>query len=283
MRVGLVIPIDPVEAWPDGPDPVCREAEELGLDLVLLQGDRTGGQSAAALTAAAFLAARTTTIRIAALAPVGPNPVLIAEQAAVADNAANGRVHLVIDGAGAPQSMLAETVEVVLSATGPRPFRYLGEHWTIPAEASPESELAVTPKPAQLELPIWLIGANAADTARRFGLSHVAAAETSTDAAADDWNQTAAALGPGVRRLRRPAIRRLECDREGRFDAIALLRRLRSEAGAWGLDTVLIRLPEALTADARRDAVRRLASRVRPQLQVQAIPERLQAEWDRRL
>ncbi len=246
MRVGLVVPVGQTGWWPEGPGPICRAADELGLDIVLLCAEPCFSATADALVAAAFLAPRTEAIRLAALTPVGSHPVLIAEQAAVADNASGGRFQLVLDGGSGPSSLLSETVEVVLAASGPRAFRHAGEHWQIPADPAPETVVAVTPKPAQLELPVWLAGTHAASVARRYGLSHMVDIDDRSNEAATEWGEAERRLGDVTRRLRRPGTVLLGCRDEGTFDADLTADELRAESASWGLDVVLLRLPHNL-------------------------------------
>lgn len=126
---------------------------------------------------AAALAARTRALRIGVIATLGlVHPLYVAEDAVVADNASNGR--LVLAPANAAPHELAgygvardeydarfeEALEVVLAALAPNPFRHEGRFWRIPAnmpehgEAATNELLSATPKPAQLELPVWPAG-----------------------------------------------------------------------------------------------------------------------------
>lgn len=135
------------------------------------------GYCPAPAVAAAAIAARTTAIRIGILGILGlVHPLYVAEDAAVVDNASNGRV---VFGAmnATPAEMagygvtpdeydarFAESVEVLLKAWAPNPFRHAGRFWRIPAnlpehgEAAAAQKLTSSPKPAQLELPMWLAG-----------------------------------------------------------------------------------------------------------------------------
>jgi alkanesulfonate monooxygenase SsuD/methylene tetrahydromethanopterin reductase-like flavin-dependent oxidoreductase (luciferase family) len=195
-------------------------------------------------------------------------------------------LHLVLDGSNHPDDVLAETAEVVLAATAPRPFHHRGVHWVIPADghgAEPEAKLAVTPKPAQPELPIWLIGAGSVEAGRRFGLSHVVPEGVLSPEAAQIWTRTEELLGLATRRLRRPAVRELRCSTGAGFDAGELTTMLRAEADAWSLDFVLLHMPAGLDAESRLHVVRRLASLVRPHVQMQELPEAIHSYWRREL
>jgi hypothetical protein len=138
----------------------------------------------------------------------------------------------------------------------------------------------VTPFAVQPELPIWLLGPRVAEVARARGLSHVSGPDETPEQAASAWAATAAALGPGACRLRRPALRALQTDSAGSFDAAALVAALLDERRLWGLDTVVLRLPAALDQRARERAMRALATRVRPRVVLDALPHGIEEHWD---
>jgi alkanesulfonate monooxygenase SsuD/methylene tetrahydromethanopterin reductase-like flavin-dependent oxidoreductase (luciferase family) len=285
MRIGVVIEVGAGAGAQGDTIGLAADAEDAGLDLVLLQADRGAERaSGAALTAAAFLAAGTSAVRLVARAPVGPHPVLIAEQAAVADNASGGRLTLVLGASGA--GLLSETAEVVLAATAPRPFAHRGERWTVPGAVqgnAGERRLSVTPQPAQLELPVWLIGDGAAAAGCVLGLSHVSDAGEAPAEAERAWSQTEQRLGRAAGRLRRPAIRDLPLGPGGDFDDTALTAMLIDESERWGLDVVAIRLPSDRGRSERRRAITRLASLVRPPLQIDRVPAHVEEYWRREL
>lgn len=127
--------------------------------------------------AAAAIAGRTTAIRIGVMGILGlVHPLYVAEDAAVADNASNGRLIFAPMNAS-PAEMAGydispeeygprfeESVDVLLKAWAPNPFRHEGQFWRIPAnlpehgEAAETRKLTSSPKPAQLELPMWMTG-----------------------------------------------------------------------------------------------------------------------------
>jgi alkanesulfonate monooxygenase SsuD/methylene tetrahydromethanopterin reductase-like flavin-dependent oxidoreductase (luciferase family) len=138
------------------------------------------GYCPAPAVAAAAIAARTTAMRIGILGILGlTHPLYSAEEAAVVDNASNGRVIFApmnatpgeMAGYGVSSddydARFTESVEVVLKAWAPSAFRHEGPFWRIPAnlpehgEAATAQRLTSTPKPAQIELPMWMAGFHA--------------------------------------------------------------------------------------------------------------------------
>jgi alkanesulfonate monooxygenase SsuD/methylene tetrahydromethanopterin reductase-like flavin-dependent oxidoreductase (luciferase family) len=215
-------------------------AEELGFDLVWIAHP-------AALVAAAALAPATSGIRVVASVEAGPNPVAIAEEAAVADLALNGRLVLALRSDDEP--LLRESVELLLHAFAARPFRHEGERWRAPARL-PEHEhaeerLRVTPAPAQLEPTIWLHGDAAPAVGRENGLAFVGG-------------------GAGLR-PRRPGL----------FTQPDVDTLLRAQA-EWGMDVAILEVP----AEGREQTLRRIAYEIRPRVQIDRLPAGLERHWD---
>jgi alkanesulfonate monooxygenase SsuD/methylene tetrahydromethanopterin reductase-like flavin-dependent oxidoreductase (luciferase family) len=287
MRIGVVVRVGAHPGLSDGLAETVADAEDAGLDVVWLEGGPAPASAGAeTLTAAAFVAARTEGIRLVAHVPAGPHPVQIAEQAAVADNVSNGRLLLALGDEGPEPSLLAETAEVVLAAAAPRPFVHRGARWAFPGAVegnAGEQRISITPKPSQLELPVWLTGRWGPAVGRELGLSHVAGDADSAPAAAEAWAGTEAALGRVAARLRRPAIRRVGCLVGEQLDDSALLASLSDEAAVWGLDMAVLRLPTSLDVSGRRSAIKRIASFVRPHLQMDRIPAHVREYWRREL
>ena len=135
--------------------------------------------TADALTAAAFIAPATTGLRLVALCPVGPHPIHIAEQAAVADNATNGRLVLALGESEAGPAVLDGDGRDRPGCGAPRPFAHAGDRWTMPGHVDDntrERRLTSRPSPPSCELPMWLRGTAAPAIGAELGLSHVAGA-----------------------------------------------------------------------------------------------------------
>jgi alkanesulfonate monooxygenase SsuD/methylene tetrahydromethanopterin reductase-like flavin-dependent oxidoreductase (luciferase family) len=281
VRVGILL-----EAAPGGEviaslvAQACA-AESVGLDLAWLSS--TPGAETALLAAAA-VASRTSTLRLAACMPAGGHPLELAEGAAVVDNVSNGRLTLVIVDSSNDSEQLAETVEVILAATAPRPFRHAGRCWQIPANLPEndqhEARIVVTPMVVQTELPVWLLGLAAAGVAREWALSCVVELEETPAQAAKAWEEAGERIGRGVARLRRPALRRIAAGRDGGFEHHAVVEQLRGEEALWGLDTAVLKLPEDLDDGARVAAIRRIGTHVRPRVVLDALPPGLESHWD---
>ena len=139
----------------------------------------------------------------------------------------------------------------------------------------------MTPQPAQLQLPVWLTGACAQDVARELGLTRVARSTDTAQIARDAWSEVEHLWGRPALAMRRPAIRDLECTPAGDFDDARLTKRLEDEAESWGLDVALVRLPAGLDSAGRTRAIGRLASFVRPRLQMDRVPAIVEQHWRR--
>ncbi len=289
MRLGVVLATAPGAPCLSALQAQARAAEAAGLDLVWV-GERA---SSSPLAAAAALAAVTRSITIAAAVPVGPHPLRIAEDAAVADNLTGGRLVLVlVDDDGASEdgdtTLLGETAEVVLAASAGRPFAHAGPRWRIPAHrpgnAVRETRVTVTPTPAQLELPIWLAGriARVSAAGRRLGVTHACAGADGSQDAARAWALTEQQLGAAATKLRRVAVRPFAISTDGAIEPDELVAALRAERDAWGLDIAVLEPAaecEPLEVHARTRAVERIARLIKPRLMLDSLPEGLEEHW----
>ena len=133
-------------------------AERHGAFGVLIEPD-----AATAAVAGAAAATRTSLTRLVVRTVLGvDHPVTLAEDLAVLDNISAGRVVALVDTGELDLEAAREDLTLLLAALTPRPVRHQGIRWQVPAglegHDAPQ-EVEVTPKPVQVELPIWLTGA----------------------------------------------------------------------------------------------------------------------------
>jgi len=246
MRFGLVL--DP--AWPAE---IAVAAETAGIELLWVESSTPAGE---ALVDAASLGAVTTSARVAVVVPVGIHPVALAEQIAVVDQILGGRVVLVLRCATDDEaSMLDETISVLVEATASRPFRHRGDRWTIPGEPDDTTgrtggRIVVTPTPAQLELPLWLVGTAGRERAAARGLPYV---------------QTGVPVSCDAATRVRPALVR------GRPDVASL----RAAQAAWGLDLTVIAVGDGPVDE----HIKWIARELRPRVQLDHLPPGTEDFW----
>ena len=239
-----------------------------GLDGVLLAASP---ELPAPLVAAAALAARVPSIRIAAEVEVGEaHPVEVAEEAAVVDVASGGRLILVAAPAPGREDRAGEAIDLIRTALAPAPFRFEGPTWRVPAGLpqnvhNVEERARVTPSPVQPRLEVWGAGA-AREAALARGLGVLAGAGDDPAALGAAWEAAAAALGPaaiGAARARREPY-------DG--DPAALVARLRAGRAAFGQSWAVVAAPPA--------AAMEISRRARPRVQTDRLPDGLEAHWD---
>jgi len=178
-----------------------------------------------AVTAAVYASTATDFVRIITRVQLGlEHPVTIAEELAILDNVNNGRTVILADTGELDADDASEEVEVLREALGNRPIQHDGPRWKVPAglPANPTAtkSIAVTPKPAQLEIPFWLTGIRAHDVSENSHLPVVAREPSSVS-------------NPGAVQ---PAIARISGE----------LKQDRERAAAWaaaGVTHLLIELP----------------------------------------
>ena len=244
----------------------ARLLEDLGFDLLWLDEERGVG---APLVWAAAVGGLVAHLRVAAAVALGgTHPLYVAEESAVADQALGGRLVLAVRPAPGAEEHFGEAVDLVLHAHAPRPFRHDG-HWRVPARLpgnrfNLEERVRVTPAPAQLELPVWVLGEP--EVAVTLGLAFVV-----------DGDEAPPQSGA---RLRRPALLPVAVDAAGDLDHAGLVQRLRAAERHWGLDVAVLDLPDDLAPVARARALGTIAQRVRPRVQLDRLPPGLEAHWD---
>jgi alkanesulfonate monooxygenase SsuD/methylene tetrahydromethanopterin reductase-like flavin-dependent oxidoreductase (luciferase family) len=135
-------------------------AEQHGAFGVLIEPD-----PATAAIAGAAAATRTSVTRLIVRTVLGvDHPVTLAEDLAVLDNISGGRVVALVDTGALGFDAAREDLSLLLAALTPRPVQHRGVRWQVPAglegHEAPDS-IEVTPKPVQVEIPVWLTGAAA--------------------------------------------------------------------------------------------------------------------------
>jgi alkanesulfonate monooxygenase SsuD/methylene tetrahydromethanopterin reductase-like flavin-dependent oxidoreductase (luciferase family) len=176
----------------------CELAEEMGFDSVWFAERHFTAEGAcpSAETLAAAAAVRTRGVRIGVLPkPILTNPLYVAEDVAVLDSISGGRIQVAVAatcasgelaGYGVPpeetQGRFLESIEILRRSWAPTPFAHDGQHWHIPGRdlrgnpfAEGIDEINVMPKPAQLEVPLWVAARDESDvkTAARLGLPYL--------------------------------------------------------------------------------------------------------------
>lgn len=245
----------------------AEAAHAAGLDGVML---REGPGLPAPLINAAALAGRVPDLLLAVEIQLGyRHPFEVAEEAAVVDLASGGRLLLVVRPAAGAEADFAEAIDLIRTALAPRPFRFEGRRWRVPANLPEnvhglESHVRLSPAPAQVQLPVWGAGA-ARDAALARGLGYLA--DHDADAVALGLAHAGAvqALGPaaiGVPRGRREHL----------TDANELVDRLREGRSTFGQDWAVV------TGDP--ETALELGTRVRPRVQLHRLDPAIEALWE---
>jgi hypothetical protein len=173
---------------------MARLAESHGL-FGVLAGTYDPG---AAIIAAVYASTATAFVRVVVNVKLGlEHPVTIAEELSVLDNVNNGRTVVLADAGDLTADDAADEIAVLREALGNRPLRHEGPRWKapagLPANVTAPEAIAVTPKPAQLEVPFWVTGEAAAEVARIVTLPELARDPASSS--------TGLSVQPGVARI----------------------------------------------------------------------------------
>lgn len=150
---------------------MSRLAEDHGLFGVLVGASNP----VTAITAAVYASTATDFVRVVTRVQLGlEHPVTVAEELAVLDNVNNGRTVVVVDGGLLEPEDAADEILIIRDGLGNRPLHHDGPRWRVPAglpaNATAPDFIAVTPKPAQVEIPFWLSGPHALELGRRLSL-----------------------------------------------------------------------------------------------------------------
>jgi hypothetical protein len=153
----------------------ARRAEAHGLFGVLAGT----GNPLTAINAAVYASTATHFVRVAVRVRLGlEHPILVAEELAILDNANNGRTVVLADTGELDADAAADEVAVLREALASRPIQHDGSRWKVPAglpaNVTAPKSISVTPKPAQLEVPFWLMGAQATAVGHTAGLAVLA-------------------------------------------------------------------------------------------------------------
>lgn len=175
MRIGLVLDRGKEEVQ-------AQLAEEHGFFGVLTGQD----DPIASMNAAVYASARTSALSIVVRIALGcEHPVTVAEEIAVLDNITAGRTVVLADTASLRADAADEEIDIIRCALSCRPVRYRGKFFHIPAGIPTNSgagrSISVTPKPTQIEVPVWLTGDSGAVVAARRGLPLLATQKTDCD------------------------------------------------------------------------------------------------------
>ena len=256
----------PGSSDPAGLTAAAAGARAAGLDGLLLAETPA---LPAPLVAAAMLAGRVEDVLVAAELRLGDrHPLEIAEEATVTDLALGGRLILVVRPAPGSGERFGEAVDLLRRAFTPRPFRFEGEHWRVPAnlpenEWLPEEQVRIAPAPPRPRLELWTSGADARAAGLERALGHLADAADEPSALAAAWR--AAEASPAA--LGAPRGRR-----EPWSGADALVARLRDGREAFAQDWAAVAAPV--------EAAGELGSIVRPRVQLHRLPPGLEEFWD---
>jgi alkanesulfonate monooxygenase SsuD/methylene tetrahydromethanopterin reductase-like flavin-dependent oxidoreductase (luciferase family) len=164
MRLGLVLAEGREQE-------VARLAEEHGLFGVLAGS----GNPMTSIIAAVYASTATEFVRVVTRVQLGlEHPVTIAEELSILDNVNNGRTVALVDTGELDGEVATDEVGVLREALANRPIQHDGPKWKVPAglpaNVTAPKSISINPKPAQLEIPFWLTGPQAAVVARALGL-----------------------------------------------------------------------------------------------------------------
>ncbi len=265
------------------PFAAARAARDAGLDGVLFAETAA---CRAPLVVVAAVAPVVAGILLAAEVTLGDrHPIEVAEEAAVTDLVAGGR--LIVVAKPARDDTFGEALDLLRTCWAARPFAFDGPTWRVPArlprnEHNLEDRVRVTPAPLQSRLELWTAGEWPDETR---ALGHLAPAPRDAvrdltsaprdaapdlapaprDAAPDlaaGWARAEAAVGPAL--IGAPRARR------HRFSP-RLVDELRAGRAAFGQDWAVVRAAAA-------DAVG-IGADVRPLVQLDRLPAGIEAHW----
>lgn len=180
MRIGTWLTGAPADdpAW-------IAAAERSGAFGVLAD---PAGPDGARMARAAEIAVTTVDPRVVVRLVLGAeHPVTLAEEVAVLDHLSGGRVVCVVDSGELDAGAALEDLTLLRLSWSARMFRHDGARWTVPSGLLGDglpSTVSVTPKPAQVDVPVWLDGAVAGALREATGLPVLASVFEDVDPSA---------------------------------------------------------------------------------------------------
>ena len=137
------------------------------------------GNPLTAVNAAVYASTATEFVRVVTRVRLGlEHPVTIAEELSILDNANNGRTIVLADTGDLTAQSAADEIAVLREALSSRPIQHEGPAWKVPAglpaNVTAPTSISVTPKPAQLEVPFWVMGPGAEEVGAAAGLAVMA-------------------------------------------------------------------------------------------------------------
>lgn len=164
-------------------DPAWVEAAEKSGAFGILADP--AGPEGASVARAAEVCATTVDPRVVVRLRLGvEHPVTLAEEIAVLDHLCAGRVVCIVDTGPLDLAAALEDLTLLRLSWSARIFRHHGMRWTVPSGvvgADLPTTISVTPKPAQLDIPVWLDGPVAEQVHTVVGLPVVARELTAAD------------------------------------------------------------------------------------------------------
>lgn len=246
----------------------AASARDAGLDGVVVHATEL---LPAPLVTAAAIAGAIPDILIGARVRLGDrHPIEVAEEVSVVDHLATGRLVLIAEPAVGGDEHFGEALDLLRTALAPRPFRFEGQRWRVPAGLpqnihNAEHRVRVTPAPPRPQVTIWTAGQTLAIALER-ALGYVAECDhddRSLQSAFAEAEAGRSSLLAGVPRARYERLRH----------PAELVARLSNGQRAFGQDWAIVEAASPGTAASI------IGREVKPRVQLDALPAGLEALW----